>query len=111
MERIDRNGGRAAEVGPRPETMVAFDIHGAAHCVVRERPECRAERGMGRGAGRGTGRGAERPRAEPGPGLTPEVIRRWLAGLALALLGLGLLAEPGAATEPAAAPAVVLSSR
>lgn len=107
MERIDRNGGRAAELGPRPETMVAFDIHGAAHCVVRERPECRAERVTGRGAGRGTGR----PRAEPGPGLTPEVIRRWLAGLALALLGLGLLAEPGAATEPAAAPAVVLSSR
>jgi hypothetical protein len=42
--------------------------------------------------------------------LSPEVIRRWLACLAAALLGLALLAEPGAAMEPPAAVAVDLQS-
>jgi hypothetical protein len=46
------------------------------------------------------------PRAEPEEGLPPRVIRSWLAGVALGLLGLGFLAEPGAAVEQLALPAV-----
>ena len=63
------------------------------HEVVCDRPEARPT--------------PRRP--EPEGSLSPSVIRRWLAGLALGLVGLGLLAEPGAAVEPAAPPAVDLS--
>ena len=90
MERIDRNGGRASWAEPKPETVFIFDIHGGVHEVICDRAERPAD-----AAAAGAG-------GEP----SPSVIRRWLAGLALGLLGLGLLAEPGAAVEPAAPPAV-----
>jgi hypothetical protein len=93
MERIDRNGHRTHQAESRPETVFVFDLHGAVHEVVCDRSE-------GRPA-------PERP--EPGR-LSPNVIRRWLAGLVLGLLGLGLSVEPGAAVEPGAPLAVVLPS-
>ena len=94
MERIDRNGGRADWAEPKPETVFIYDIHGGVHEVVCDRAEARPT--------------PRRP--EPEASLSPSVIRRWLAGLALGLVGLGLLAEPGAAVEPAAPPAVSLQS-
>jgi hypothetical protein len=93
MERIDRNGGRADWTEPKPETVFVFDIHGAVHEVVCDRAE-------GRPA-------ARRPEPE---GLSPSVIRRWLAGFAFGLLAPGLLAEPAAAVEPATPPAVAYQS-
>ena len=94
MERIDRNGGRANRAEPRPETVFIFDIHGDVLEVVCDRSEGRATR---------------KP-AEPEASLSPSVIRRWLAGFALALAGLGFAADPGMAREPAAATAAVLQS-
>ena len=92
MERIERNGVSWAE--PKPETVFIFDIHGDVQEVVCDRSEDRSTP----------------KRAEPGAGLSPSVIRRWLACLALTLAGLGFAADPGMAREPAAATAAILQS-
>jgi len=63
MQRIDRNAGRTGRGEPGPELVVIFDINGAAHAVVRGRPDERPE--------------PLQPEAETA--LSPEVIRRWLA--------------------------------
>ena len=68
-----------------------FDISGAVQEVVCDRSD----------------RAAMPRRSAPEPELPPKVIRQWLAGVAIALLGLGVSAEPGADRERPAAFAVV----
>ena len=89
MQRSDRNEGRARRAEPKPETVFIYDIHGGVYEIVCDRTERPADAAAA---------GAE---GSPSPG----VIQRWLAGLALGLVGLGLLAEPGGAAEPVAPPA------
>jgi hypothetical protein len=90
MERIDRDRGRPDRAELKAERVFLFDMHGGVFEVVCDRASDRKAA----------------PRAEPEEGLPPRVIRSWLAGAALGLLGLGFLAEPGAAVEQLAPPAV-----
>ena len=94
MQRSDRNEGRAERAEPKPETVFIYDIHGGVYEVICDRTEARPT--------------PRRP--EPVGDPSPSVIRRWLAGLALGLVALGLLAEPGGAAEPVASPHVDLQS-
>jgi len=96
MERIDRIGSESR----RPRDCAGFVLDIDEPAVSDDGPQDRP-------GPRRAGRDAD---------LSPEVIRRWLACLGLVVLGpglgpgLGLLAEPGAGTEPQAAAAVVLQS-
>jgi hypothetical protein len=90
MERIDRNDSRAGRPERKADTPFLPDFANTPAERARAWPDPRTER----------------RRAGDDAGLSPEVIRRWLACLAVALLGLGLFAQPGAAMEPAAAGAV-----
>ncbi len=92
MERIDRIGSESRR--PRPRDCAGFVLDIDEPAVCDDGPQDRP-------GPRRAGRDAD---------LSPEVIRRWLACLGLAVLGLGLLAEPGAAMEPQAAAAVELQS-
>lgn len=99
MERIERSGGPGSAVGPKAETVFIFDIFGTLHEVVCDR----------RGACESPARRPETAETDASP-VSPSVIRRWLAGLAVAVTGLGLAADPSAAqgfTEPAAVQAVL----
>jgi hypothetical protein len=92
MERIDRIGSEARR--PRPRDCAGFVLETDEPAVSDDGPQDRT-------GPRREGRNAD---------LSPEVIRRWLACLGFAVLGLGLLTEPGAGMEPQAAAAVVLQS-
>lgn len=99
MERIERNGGRGSVAGPKAETVFVFDIFGTLHEVVCDR----------RGECEPPARRREKEEIDAST-VSPSVIRRWLAGFALAIVGLGLSVDPSAArgvAEPAAVEAVL----
>jgi hypothetical protein len=82
MERIDRSAGPVRWTEPKPETVFIFDIYGAVHEIACDRSA-----------------GVRAPRDKVEGEVTKGVIQRWPAAVALAILGLGIVAEPGRATE------------
>lgn len=84
MERIDRSAGPVRWTEPKTETVFIFDIYGAVHEIACDRS---------------AGVRASRRQDEVEGEVTKSVIQRWLAAVALAILGLGIVAEPGLATE------------
>lgn len=86
MERIDHSAGPARWTEPKTETetVFIFDIYGAVHEIACDRS----------GGARATRREAESEGT-----FSPSVIRRWLAAVAIGVLGLGVVAEPVLALE------------
>ena len=84
MEQIGRSAGPLRWTEPKTETVFIFDIYGTVHEIACDRSE--------------GGRAARRQHEVAGK-IARSVIQRWLAAVALAIFGLGIVAEPGLAAE------------